>query len=302
MARGSDRHWAPGSGAPPAALVRAVADAGLDASGQWRDQEGGQTNRLWHLPSGMVVKLYITDPPNPLFANDAAAEWASLVALGGTGLAPRPGARGRSAAGDWIAYNHVPGRTWRETPGPVAALLRRLHDRPLPDDLASHLTCAPQGAAAVMDPARPLLADLPERDASRLAKLDPGPMPAPPPGRSVLLHGDPVPGNLIVAVGTVTLIDWQCPALGDPTHDLALFLSPGMQIVYRGTPLTAAEEQETLVAYGCVETAARLTALRPAWHWRMAVYCHWKAHRGAAIYARAAGAEEARLTGTPPPA
>ena len=44
----------------------------------------------------------------------------------------------------------------------------------------------------------------------------------------VLLHTDVVPGNLILGDEGLRLIDWQCPAIGDPIVDIMMFLSPGM--------------------------------------------------------------------------
>jgi len=37
---------------------------------------------------------------------------------------------------------------------------------------------------------------------------------------SVLIHGDPVPGNLIVAAGTVHLVDFEYAGAGDPWYEL----------------------------------------------------------------------------------
>ena len=38
-----------------------------------------------------------------------------------------------------------------------------------------------------------------------------------------MIHGDPVPANVIVSDGVAKLIDWQCPAFGDPAEDLSHF-------------------------------------------------------------------------------
>ena len=55
-----------------------------------------------------------------------------------------------------------------------------------------------------------------------------------PVGHPCLIHGDTVPNNFIQSVDALVLIDWQCPALGDPVLDLAIFLSPAMQQIARG--------------------------------------------------------------------
>ena len=91
--------------------------------------------------------------------------------------------------------------------------------------------------------------------------------------RRALIHTDAGTGNVIVGPDGPRLIDWQCPALGDPAEDLFAFLSPAFQVLYGHEPLTAAERAECLEAYGDREVLARLTALEPALAWRFAAYC-----------------------------
>jgi thiamine kinase-like enzyme len=113
-----------------------------------------------------------------------------------------------------------------------------------------------------------------------------------PSGASRLLHGDPVPGNLIDCGKTLRLIDWQCPAAGDPCEDIALFLSPAMQIAYRGTPLSQAEENEFLSAYGCDSTVTRYRSLAAWYHARNLAYCLWQLYQGESAAALRAKAEQ----------
>lgn len=277
--------------APPPALCDAIAAAGLPVSGPWVWQSGGQTNLVWHLiDHALIVKLYrATD--NPVFANDPQAEALCLARLAKQDLAPRLVARGMCGAGTWLVYRHVPGQRWRADPAPVARLLRRLHALDMPD-----LRPAPDTAPALHALTRTILSRLPDDAAQRLRALEPPPPPDHPPARRAFLHGDPVPGNILIQDARAVLIDWQCPAIGDPAHDLALFLSPGMQHVYRGTSLTAAERAATLTAYDCAITSERLRALQPAFHWLMAAYCSWKAVQGAPAYAEAARMETAALS------
>ena len=98
----------------------------------------------------------------------------------------------------------------------------------------------------------------------------------------------------------LTLIDWQCPRLGDPAEDLALFLSPAMQLLYRGAPLGLAEQDAFLAAYPDPQVTARLRALLPWFHWRMAAYCLWKAERGGAEDREAMALEIAALQSISP--
>ena len=90
--------------------------------------------------------------------------------------------------------------------------------------------------------------------------------------------------------GTVTLIDWQCPGLGDPVDDLAAFLSPAMQYLYGGHRLTHEERSEFLAAFP-QDLVTRYRLLAPALHWRIAAHCLWRAERGANDYRTALARE-----------
>jgi hypothetical protein len=68
-----------------------------------------------------------------------------------------------------------------------------------------------------------------------------------------------------------------------------------MQVLYGGAVLTQEEKDRFLAAYGSEEIEARYRSLAPHFHWRMAVYCHWKAYRGARDYAEAAELEISAL-------
>jgi thiamine kinase-like enzyme len=100
-----------------------------------------------------------------------------------------------------------------------------------------------------------------------------------------------VAGNLIDGPGGITLIDWQCPASGDPTEDVATFLSPAMQWLYRGRVLSPPETEAFLSAYPDPDVTTRYLRLRPLYRWRMAAHCLWKADRGAPDYEQALAAE-----------
>jgi thiamine kinase len=203
----------------------------------------------------LVLKIYDPAGASPLFANDPRAEAAALRHTAPHGLAPELRAEGAG----WVAYAHVPGTTWQSDVTRVAGLLAKLHALPLPQD-----------------PAIPIQAQ---------------DWPFPP----CLIHGDPVPGNILVQRDQALLIDWQCPALGDPAHDLALFLSPAMQRLYAGKSLSRADHDLFLMTYPNRETVARYqTQARPL-HRRIADHCLWRAARSDPGYAEAARAELALL-------
>lgn len=264
---------------PPPQLLDDVAGA-LDIDGaRWRALEGGRVNRLWRVGQ-VVVKQYQPTGASPLFPNDPKAEAAALKLFAPLGLSPNLLAQGEG----WVAYRHLPGRPWRKDTFAVATTLTRLHQvSPL-----AHFRAAANGSAALL------------RHAKSIADLCTYNLPPPPPdpgiksSQSCMIHGDAVPGNIIVHQGSITLIDWQCPAIGDPCEDIATFLSPAMQFLYRGAPLTR-EEAAVFRAAFPQDTIARYDSLAAIYHWRMAAHCLWKAERGAQGYAMAAQLELATL-------
>ena len=265
--------------APPPARMRAEIDAALgDSGGQvWRALPGGRVNRLWRR-GDVVAKLYLPGGASPLFPNDPGAEARALRALAPLGLAPVLLAEGAG----WIAYRHLPGRSWRSGVAGVAHLLARIHARP-----GDGFRDLPSGSAAILAQGAAIAADC--RGTLPPPPPDPG---VPPHPRPVLIHADPVPGNLILdPQGALTAIDWQCPARGDPAEDLAAFLSPAMQSLYRGRPLGTLAARAFLAAYPCAQTVARTRVLLPLFRWRMAAHCLWKAERGAPGYAEALALE-----------
>lgn len=277
--------------APPARLRAFWIDRGVvDPQARWSPLAGGRTNAVWKVgtdPGAQVCKLFRPGATTPLFANDPAAEALALTALSGTGIAPALVAAANSPLGESLVYTHVAGAPWRGDVAPVAALLRRLHDHGAPQDLPGSAT----GAARLIGQGRAILTQIGDAGEA-LAALEPALPAAEPAPAPVFLHGDVVPGNLLAGPeGALTLIDWQCPSRGEACDDLALFLSPGMQHAYGNPPLSAADEVAFLAAYGDGAAAARYRTLAPAYHWRMAAYCLWKARMGDGAYLRGAELE-----------
>lgn len=268
----------------PDALIVRLRRRGLLPEADAMPLAGGRSNRVWRI-GDRVLKLYDPGAATPLFANDAAREASCLTALSGTGLAPAPVAADPGAAVPWVLYHHLPGACWTGDAAQVAQLLGRLHRQPPPPDLPP----GPDGSADLRRQGRAILAlcpgaaDLPEPVGD-----------VPPSGRRALVHGDPVPGNIVIGAAPA-LIDWQCPVAGDPTGDLAIFLSPAMQLVYRGRPLDAAECAAFRAAYPDAAVVARYDQLTPWYHWRMAAYCRLQAARGHRIYAAGEALERAAL-------
>lgn len=279
---------------PPTDLVDHLSRQKLIASdAQFETLYGGRTNQVWKVLGGdgdKVLKLYRTTLRNPLFRNDAALEAECLHSLAHTGFVPRLRAAGMHEDDRWVFYDHAPGSPWRSGPEKVADLLFRLHSLPIPVDAPGGCN----GSADLVRHGRNILDDCTSPERTHLEQLQPeGQIDSLP--RRRLIHGDPVAGNILVASTGLTLIDWQCPAIGDPCEDLALFLSPAMQFLYRGTILTSQEEDRFLSAYPDIEIVARYRDLRRWYGWRMAAYCLWRKENGAPDYAKGLELELAAL-------
>ena len=270
---------------PPVTLMQDLAALGVvPISARWQALRGGRTNALWVVAcakASLVVKLYAPEAATPLFANEPGSEAQVLNALAGSGLAPNCVFHGNTRAGPVLVYDHQSGSPWRRDPAAAAVILRMLHRLPVPSDLQC-LNRAPDGFQALKDQTRAILAQIPAHERLALLSIEPD-ITVPPNDYKRLLHGDPVPDNIVwrgdAGARSLTRIDWQCPALGDPILDLALFLSPAMQIVTRGAPLSETERQQFLTAYEDAQAVSRLTAMQPVFHWRMAAYCLWKLTR-----------------------
>lgn len=241
-------------------------------SDQWQPLHGGRVNAVWRV-GDMVVKQFQPGGGSPLFPNDYLDEAAALALLAPVGLAPKLLAQGQ----DWLAYSYCPGSTWQNGADQVAATLNRLHQAPVS---AHRFRSSPNGSAQLLAQAKMIAAQCTQT------------LPPPPsdmniaPGPTSLIHGDLVPGNMIAHNGQLTLIDWQCPAIGDPVEDIATFLSPAMQSLYRGAPLTQTEINSFRATLP-PERVRRYDQLAAIYHWRMAAHCLWKVSQNTPDYAQA---------------
>lgn len=262
------------------------------AQGSWSPLYGGRTNSAWQLCLGdhcVVLKLYRAPALNPLFPNEADAEARLLAHLKGQALSPDLIATFETEDGRCNLYQAIPGERWTQDTVAVAQLMKRLHAIAPPPDLRD----IPSGSAALLAHADHILAQCKSTDT--LGALRPaGDVPAT--SERVLLHCDIVPGNLICNATGLHLIDWQCPGVGDACDDIAVFVSPAMQLLYRGHALTKAEKTDFLSAYGGA-AAQRYAALARFYHFRMAAYCQWQIENGNPDYAAGLAIEVEVLKG-----
>ena len=259
------------------------------AQASWSPLYGGRTNAAWTAEDDtrqVVLKLYRAPTGNPLFPNDPKAEAQMLTHLSDMGVAPQLIASFDSDEGHCLLYHAIPGQRWQEGVEDVAKMMRDLHQQPYPKDLRS----VASGSIALFAQAQAITALCTDREGLALPDhiADVGRC-----DRPVLLHCDIVPGNLIRNDKGLHLIDWQCPGIGDPCEDMAVFLSPAMQTLYRGHALSPQEQEAFLAAYP--EHKDRYLALAPGFHLRMAAYCQWQVEQGNPDYALGKEAELSAL-------
>jgi len=252
----------------------------------WHAQTGGRTNKVWRLvgEEDLICKLYVETKTNPLFNNTPDAEYACLLLLNGSGIAPKPYKYLKTPFGQVLLYDYIKGQKWSHDLDSVSELLNRIrkHQHPkglrilsnLPSDIkqtgieiTNKLNSYHKNKLNMICP-----------DIS-ISDIEP-----------VLLHTDVVPGNLILGDKGLRLIDWQCPAIGDPIIDIMMFLSPGMHEIY-GSGKLSMKDHEVFLMNLSSDLRNRYNIIGPLYHWRLAAYCFWKAEQGFMEYENAALAE-----------
>ncbi|MBU2867914.1 phosphotransferase family protein [Pacificibacter marinus] len=269
---------------------RQAADAlGLGLPLEWRALPGGRSNRLFWgaFPDGKLVFKFFDDArSNSFFPNTGHDEQSALVALTDTGLAPTFRGGAETDFGTCIVYDFVDGTVPKQTSMQTMAALSRLHAHEAAQNFRRVLSdpsdIQAQGISFLDHDASPR--------AARLRSNVPE-VPNVPAAASCFLHGDPTPANSVITSDGLTFLDWQCPAFGDPIHDLAIALSPAMHVVDGADPLSGTQIDSLLVAYADEAVTDRYRALAPLYHWRMACYCQWKTRLGEAAFAAAGVAE-----------
>jgi hypothetical protein len=239
---------------------------------------GGYLNQVFRLRGkeqgddfDWVVKFFMPETELALFPNLPVDERKATYLASTIGRAPQPLTWLETVDGPVLVYEFCEGEIWRDGVGEVGLLLRDLRTLDTTDYGFREVPVSPVDILAEGD------AFLPKIHSEmrwHLAKARPQPIEIESvPGS--FLHTDIGPGNIIVAKdsGRLVVIDWQCPAVGDPVQDVIAFLSPAFQILYSRRPLTTAEEAEFFAAYDDPELQRRYEKLLPFYDWRMAGYC-----------------------------
>jgi thiamine kinase len=252
----------------------------------WHIQTGGQTNKVWRLEGekDLICKLYSKTKNNPLFNNTPDAEYECLLCLDGSDIAPKSYKYLKTPFGEVLLYYYIKGQTWSNDVDTVSELLTRIRKHKYPNGLRI-LSNVPSD---IMQTGLEIINKLNNYHKNKLIKMCPDVSISD--IEPVLLHTDVVPGNLILGDKGLRLIDWQCPAIGDPIVDIMMFLSPGMHEIY-GSGKLSMKDHETFLMNLTPKLRSRYNILGSLYHWRLAAYCFWKAEQGFVEYENAALAE-----------
>jgi len=252
----------------------------------WHTQSGGRSNKVWRLKGekDLICKLYLETKTNPLFNNIPEAEYRCLLWLEGSNIAPKPYKFLKTPFGEVLLYNFISGETWSHDVETVSELLTRIRNHKYPKGLRK-LSIVPSD---IKQSGFEIINRLNGYHKNELMNICPDVSISD--IEPVLLHTDVVPGNLIIGDEGLRLIDWQCPAIGDPIIDIMMFLSPGMHKIY-GPGKLSMKDHEDFLMRGSSDLRNRYNKIGPLYHWRLAAYCFWKAEQGFIEYENAALAE-----------
>ena len=246
-----------------------LAKQGLADNGSaFRKLKGGYLNSVWRVdtPDGcLVAKEFAKPMTGTLFPNLPGDEAEALHRLAGLEVAP-------DLVGFWpdaslLVYDFVEGEMWDGDMASVAQLLLRKE------------AADPTGFRSVPLTIPDIIAEgdaLFARCSAPSCVSPPQVADAPPPQKLSLIHTD-IGVNLVGAGSNLRLIDWQCPAIGDICEDIYSFLSPAFQILGERASLTDAQVRDFWQALARPDLEARYALLRPAYAWRFAGYCAWRA-------------------------
>jgi thiamine kinase len=239
---------------------------------------GGYLNQVFRVrgkedgdDADWVIKAFVPETELALFPNLPEDERKATYLASTIGRAPAPVSYFEMIEGPVLVYEYCEGEIWKEGVVEVGLLLRDLRTLDTTNYGFREVPILPD---EILQEGEAFLPKIKSEMRWHLAKTRPKPIEIERVSRS-FLHTDIGPGNIIVTkdTGRLVVIDWQCPAVGDPVQDVIAFLSPAFQILYGRRPLTAREEAEFFAAYDDPELKRRYDALRPFYDWRMAGYC-----------------------------
>jgi len=204
--------------------------------------------------------------------------------LDGSDIAPKPYKFLKTPFGEVLLYIFIKGETWSHDVEAVSELLTRIrkHKHPKGLRILSNLP------SDIKQTGFEIINKLNSYHKNKLIGICPDVTISD--IEPIFLHTDVVPGNLILGDKGLRLIDWQCPAIGDPIVDIMMFLSPSMHEIY-GLGKLSMKDHEAFLMCLSSELRNRYNIIGPLYHWRLAAYCFWKAEQGSIEYENAAFAE-----------
>jgi hypothetical protein len=234
--------------------------------------KGGAWNDVFRIRSDkadIVIKRFVGMLEGTIFPNLPHAEALALERLSGLAVAPEPVAFYPDTEwGAVLVYQFHPGKSWDGNVVPVA----QLQKRKLGVDTAGFRE-VPIDCEGILAQGDALFARCgSDHRVEGFRRHRPKVRAVPPLPRRALIHTDVGPTNLIDGPQGVRLIDWQCPAAGDPAEDVASFLAPALQILSFRVSLTAEDRAAFLTAYDDWDMEQRLGVLEPCYAYRMAGY------------------------------
>ena len=249
----------------------------------WHAQTGGRTNKVWRLigEKDLICKLYLETNTNPLFNNTPEEEYKCLLWLESSNIAPTPYKYLKTPFGEVLLYNYIKGHTWSHDVETVSELLTRIRKH----KYLKGLRILSNLPSDIKQTGLEIISKLNSYHKNKLINICPDVSVSD--IEPVLLHTDVVPGNLILGDEGLRLIDWQCPAIGDPIVDIVMFLSPGMHEIYGSGKLSMKDHEVFLMSLSS-DLCERYNIIGPLYHWRLAAYCFWKAEQGFIEYENAA--------------
>lgn len=251
---------------------------GFVALASWSPLEGGKSNRCFKVSDGektFVVKQYNAARQNPLFPNKIDDEWSAMGLASAQGLAPDRVWHDMIGAQHVLCYRYLPEISAPLSLSHAATVLGCVHEMPA----RTGFRRAPDHSDLIEMVVGQFLSELATETSDHILthrpqhRVDAS-------GCQNFLHGDPIPSNMVHGMDGMRLIDWQCPAIGDPAYDLALFLAPSMSAGYGREPLNADERRAFLNAYPNRQVIIRLHDLEPWITWMLAAYAAWRMHQG----------------------
>ena len=239
-----------------------------DSRARLKKLKGGYLNSVWRIDTQarcLVAKEFAVPMTGSLFPNLPEDEAKALRRLAGRNVAPE-------LVGFWpeeslLVYGYVEGDMWEGDTESVAKLLLRKEG--VDSTGFRKVSLKVEDILAEGDALFSRCKNLPDIAAPKVNEV-------PPPSVISLIHTD-IGVNLVGKGSALRLIDWQCPAAGDICEDIYSFISPAFQILAERKPLTNKQVNDFWKSISLPNIMERYESLRPAFAWRFAGYCAWRA-------------------------